>query len=207
MTLSSPLLPGHGTSVARLRRTTAVDWTDAVADQIDRVAEHCRSIAIIGVSMGAVLAARAGITDPRVESVVMLSPMFNLTGAKRWLIPFVRFVKPYAKKSARSLENHRVKGLYSYDRYPLDSLMQLQKLGAAVHSRLAELTVPMLVAGGRQDPYTSWEATVAVACRPVNAECELVECPSSGHVLPHEPDAPELLEQIHSFLYRVHRLG
>ena len=204
ITLSAPLLPGHGTRVRDLRNTDPETWRAAVAEEVERLARRCEQVSVLGVSMGAVLAAQAALDDARVRSVVMLAPVFSVGRWVSLLVPFVRYVMPYRRKSERSLVNHRVKGLWSYDRYSLTSLMHLNVLGRCVRARLSELTVPVLLAGGRRDRYVS-RSELELLGRAIGSETvELVECPASGHILPHEPDAEQLFERLHAFLAGHH---
>lgn len=203
-TLSCPLLPGHGTTPEQLRATTAEAWIQAVQSEVERVSRHCRSVSLIGVSMGAVLAAHIACHDARVRSVAMLAPMFAFRASARFLLPWLRYVKPYLSKSAQSIDNHRRKGLYSYDRYPVDSLNALRRLARRVRAGLGELRVPTLIAAGRKDRYLPW-SILEQLCREVGSErVEKVECDHSGHVLPHEPDAPRLFKALDRFIGLAH---
>ena len=206
VTTSCPLLPGHGTSPDHLRGTDPGEWTRAVAQEVDRLARNCRSIGVMGVSMGAVLAAEVALADSRVKSVGMLAPTFSLRWTGSLMLRIMRPVTPFAKKSRSSLRNHRIKGLYSYDRYPLDSLRHLRILGNRILARLGEITIPTLIAGGRRDHYVPWSKVVSLPGAVSAKDVEIIECPSSRHILPHEPDAPDLIRRIHAFLRRVHHV-
>jgi len=204
MTISCPLLPGHGRTPAALRRTSAEDWIAAVDAEIDRLSQRCSTIGVLGVSLGAVLAAHAAITDPRVRSVAMLAPVFELPPMKAVFVRAMRHFVPYAKKSRRSLENHRKKGLFSYDRYPLTSLAHLHAFGSRVRRRLSDLQVPTLIAVGHLDRYIDPSSAPSLCHDLGTDDVTIVDCASSGHILPHEPDAPELMRRIGEWLRRVH---
>lgn len=207
LTVSCPLLPGHGTSVEELRRIRPESWRTAVTAEVDRVAMHSKSISLVGISLGAVLAADRAIVDARVKSLVMLAPVFELRSASARLVPLARHFVRYIKKNPQSRANHLARGLFSYDRYPLDSVYHLMRLARRVRSSLHELTVPILIAGGRCDRYTRWSSFESLRESIGSRTVELVECENSGHVLPYEPDAPKLFDAIHRFLCEHHRLG
>lgn len=204
ITLSAPLLPGHGTSVSDLRDTHPDAWRRTVAAEVSRLAARCDQVSVVGVSMGAVLAAEVGIDHPAVRSVGMLAPVFSVGRWVSVLAPFVRHIVPYRRKSGRSLANHHAKGLCSYDRYPLTSLLHLNALGKRVRARLGGLTVPVLLAGGRRDRYVSWSELESLRHEIGSDSLAFVECPASGHILPHEPDAEHLFERLHIFLAEHH---
>ena len=145
LTLSGPLLPGHGRSPDVLARTDPREWQHAVSVEVDRLAIRCPNVSVVGVSMGAVLAASAALSDDRLSSVIMLSPVFALSPGKALFVRLLRGIVPYTKKSRRSLDHHRAKKLFSYDRYPLVSLSHLHALGTSVRRRLVELRIPVMV--------------------------------------------------------------
>lgn len=207
LTVSCPLLPGHGTSPEELRRISPESWRTAVAAEVDRVAAHSACISLLGISLGAVLAADRAITDRRVKSLTMLAPVFQLRSVSARLVPLVRHFVRYIKKNPQSRANHLARGLFSYDRYPLDSVYHLMRLARDVRSRLHELDVPTLIAGGRRDRYSRWSAVESLRDSIGAPSVELVECENSGHVLPHEPDAPKLFDAIYRFLCEHHDLG
>ncbi len=206
LTLSGPLLPGHGRSPDILARTDPREWQNAVSAEVDRLGNRCRKVSVMGVSMGAVLAASTALSDDRVSSVVMLSPVFALSPGKALFVRLLRGIVPYAKKRRRSIDNHRAKGLFSYDRYPLISLSHLHALGTDVRRRLGELRIPVMVACGRRDPYVDFSSAKSLCASLGPPEAEFVDCPESGHVLPHEPDAAMLFDRMLRFLRRVHGL-
>lgn len=199
-TLSCPLLPGHGTKVEDLCQADMPMWKEAVTQELERLASASRSIIVVGVSLGAVLAADAALGDSRIAALVMLAPMFRLSLSTRLGLGALSLVSPFTKKSQASLSNHQTKGLFSYDRYPIASLQSLHQLGQQTLGRLDELTVPTLLAGGDRDRYQSWSTIQSIASRIRHSNVTLIRCENSGHVLPHEPDAEALNHAIHQFI-------
>ncbi|HWU87850.1 MAG TPA: alpha/beta fold hydrolase, partial [Kofleriaceae bacterium] len=54
-TVHAPLLPGHGTSIDDLDRTTWRDWADAVERAADAMGRRCARVAVVGQSLGGLL--------------------------------------------------------------------------------------------------------------------------------------------------------
>src|SRR5829696_1309179 len=52
----APMLPGHGTTLDDLARTTRRDWLAAVERAVDAMRARCRRVAVIGQSLGGLLA-------------------------------------------------------------------------------------------------------------------------------------------------------
>jgi carboxylesterase len=198
--LSSPLLPGHGTTVQDLLRVGCDQWIETVEAEVDRLAQTSSSVSVVGVSMGAVLVACHAAGDPRIRCVSMLAPVFRLKPAVNALLPLLRLVMTYKKKNRASIRNHREKGLFSYDRYPIAALIELRDLGRRTWARLHQLRIPVLIAAGLQDPYLSWSEMDRIARRIGGDRVELLPCPRSGHILPHEPDAPGLFSAVENLI-------
>ena len=58
MTVECPLLPGHGHSAAALAKSTRHDWYGAAERALFTLRERCPRIAVVGLSMGGLLALR-----------------------------------------------------------------------------------------------------------------------------------------------------
>ncbi len=200
--ISCPLLPGHGTTAQQLSTVRREAWIAVSQSELERLARKSDQIVVIGVSMGAVLAAHLAATHSCVRSLAMLSPMFFLKPALRACLPWLRFVVPYKVKSRASIDNHIAKGLFSYDRYPTRSLMELQRMANRTFAQLGDIACPVLIAVGKLDRYMTMSTMRKVCARLTASPLEIVTCEQSGHVLPHEPDAEMLFEKIHAHVLR-----
>ncbi len=198
--ISCPLLPGHGTTPQNLRAVGRDSWMTVAKSECQRLASVSEKVAVVGVSMGAVLAAHIAASEPNVCSLTMLSPMFSLKPVLRACLPWLRFIVPYKMKSRASIDNHIAKGLFSYDRYPTKSLWELQRLADQTLAKLQTIQCPVLLAVGKLDRYMSMSSLQIVRDRLTSTRVETVACEHSGHVLPHEPDAEMLFEKIHAHL-------
>src|SRR5262249_20315112 len=85
-TASVPQLAGHCGSVEDLRVTGWQDWYSTVEHEHRRMASHCRSIIVCGLSMGAILAIHHAARHPReVTAMGLYAPTLWLDG---WGIPW-----------------------------------------------------------------------------------------------------------------------
>lgn len=76
--VSSPLLPGHGTSVDDLERAGWEDWVSAATAACAELAAACERVVVAGLSMGGSLACRLA-ADHRdvVAGVVAVNPFID----------------------------------------------------------------------------------------------------------------------------------
>ena len=64
MTVSGIALPGHATRVEELEPLGHAEWTAAVAAAFDALAARCRTVAVVGQSMGGLLAMHLATRRP-----------------------------------------------------------------------------------------------------------------------------------------------
>jgi carboxylesterase len=85
-TVHVPQLAGHCGSAEDLRATTWEDWYASVEDEHRRLVEHCHTIVVCGLSMGAILSLHHAAQYPReVSALGLYAPTLWLDG---WGIPW-----------------------------------------------------------------------------------------------------------------------
>jgi carboxylesterase len=199
-TLDAPLLPGHGTLVDDLRQTTPESWLRHAREAMTRMEQSCGAVVLAGVSMGAVLAARLALEHRGVRALVLLAPTFGLSNRQSIGLRILRLFRADLPKRRESVERHWRNGLFSYDRYPIRTLLQLDRFGRATADQLGSLQVPTLLAAGRFDRYVTWDRFESLR-RKLGASCTaFIDCANSGHVLPHEADASQLFHEVTRFI-------
>ncbi len=75
------LLPGHGTRPGDLLAVTREDWLESARFGISTLAGDVSEIYVAGVSLGGLIAAEIGLTDPRIRGIIALSPAFSIERA------------------------------------------------------------------------------------------------------------------------------
>ena len=149
-------LPGHGTRVEDLDRTTYRDWADAVEDAFDSLRLMCGQVAVVGQSLGGLLALHLAAHRPDVAAVASLAAPLWLDGlagrvadwaargALRW---------PAIPKLARSdVRDPRVRRENPcYDQIPTKALGELARFMKLVGGELDQIRAPVLVLHGRRD--------------------------------------------------------
>src|SRR6201995_2476938 len=75
LSLSLPLLPGHGTSWQEMNRTTSDDWYATAEEALGALRARCDEVFVMGLSMGGCLALRLAETHGRdVRGLVLVNP-------------------------------------------------------------------------------------------------------------------------------------
>src|SRR5690606_40224564 len=95
-----PRLPGHGTHVRDMARTTYPDYRAEVVATIDRLTPATDHVVLVGLSMGATLALDVAATGDRstaVSRVVAINPqILDREGLAVKLAPLIERVLPLA---------------------------------------------------------------------------------------------------------------
>src|SRR5215469_2208865 len=74
LTIVGPVVPGHCTSARSLEGTTWHDWEAGATAALDGLRARCDRVAVAGLSMGGLLAARLAFLRPQqIDALVLMS--------------------------------------------------------------------------------------------------------------------------------------
>lgn len=156
-------LTGHGSDVERLAETTAEDWRRDVLRAIERIGEP---LAVVGLSMGAMLAAIAGAERPlQVQRLVLLAPALQLAGTARlflWAshLAGLPLMPRYLTKQSSDIADPEVRATHhSVSQVPLCLGAQFARVAEWGRSALPKVQCPTLVIGAVNDHTVPFTAT------------------------------------------------
>lgn len=184
----APLYPGHGTAVADFFSSRAKEWIGAARAAFETLGRQSDSIAIVGQSMGAAIAAILARDQPDIDSLVMIAPYLRVPLAvrvalathplwRRWIGP-VNAQHPGSIQNPRERENSLAYGVVNGA--VMSELSLVVKLG---WEALPKILAPTLVIQSRNDPRVSAATATAVEKRLGAREKKLIWTASGGHVL------------------------
>ncbi|MDR4459645.1 MAG: alpha/beta fold hydrolase [Nitrospirales bacterium] len=167
--VNATTLPGHGTNLPELARTTEQDWRAHVQRQLSFIRDRYEYVFAVGLGAGALLALEAS-TVVRVDGLGALSPTFIHNG---WDTPWAQAPgrKSYhARGMVRGRLNDwcaRRKGVNSATPPPpsaatkaspaisLGTLTAIDRLIMRVLPRLHDVTTPTIILQSRKDDMTN----------------------------------------------------
>ncbi|NNH23815.1 alpha/beta fold hydrolase [Pseudokineococcus marinus] len=185
-----PRLPGHGTSVADLDRTTWHDWYALARADLLRLRERCDVVLVGGLSMGGALALRLAVHEAAsVDALALVNPAVLLGDPRLAALPLLRLLRRDVPGVADDvvLEGRTEVG---YDRVPLRALSSFVGLMAGVREELPRVRQPLLVASSAHDRVVPTSSAALVRTATSSRDVRDVRLPRSGHVATLDHDAP-----------------
>ncbi len=203
LTVSLPLLPGHGTRWEDLRLTRWTDWYATVARELRELTERCDQVYVCGLSMGGTLALRlAARHGPAVAGVVVVNPAISLPWWHGYALPVLRHVVP----SVRGLVSDIAKGGVretGYTRVSLHGVHALHGLFAATRADLPRVTQPLLLLRSRVDHIVPPRDSALVLASVSSTDVTERVLEDSYHVATLDHDAERIFQETDAFLTRL----
>jgi len=204
-TVCAPRLPGHGTSLEDLDRTRWEDWEAAVQRAVDGLRVRCRRVALVGQSLGGLLALYVASHRTDIECVASLAAPLWLDGLNgrvaRWTLPGgpLARIKRLPKLGGSDVRDPRTKAENPcYDGIPTRALAELQAFMKIADDALPNITQPVLVLHATQDH------TAPVACAQRIAERAHAKrvriLPRSYHLIAVDVERDIVAAEVASFL-------
>lgn len=152
-TVQGLLLPGHGTAVEDMRKSTWQDWLAAELDAVHQLKEKYKYVSVCGLSMGGVLSLIAAEQMDVTACVPISTPV-------KIRFPFIGLAKPasYFIKEMRwgpgsAVHDDRLMMEYNvgYPGYPTEKAHDLNILMKKAHRNLYLVNCPTLVIQSHAD--------------------------------------------------------
>jgi carboxylesterase len=208
-------LAGHAGDPEELGEVTHANWYESVIEGFERLRAYDEPNVVIGLSMGAVLAARLAIDQREaVSAVVMLAPAFYLPFWKRTVL---RMLRP-AINFANQVYIHRQGGSDIYDAaarrihpgnrlMPLRAALELIELSGQVRAKLSELVQPTLVIQSRRDHTCPFNKNAEFLMNHLGCtDKQLVALDESFHVITVDSERARVAQETLDFILPFRRI-
>jgi len=199
-TVICPRLPGHGTSIRDLARTTGDDWYGEAQMALVGLAERCSSVFVCALSMGGTVALDLASRQPeRVAGLVVVNGSIYSDDPRARLAPILGKLPFSVKGIASDIADPNGHEL-GYDRVPLRAAAALLAYQNRVKERLSKVQAPLLLLCSRQDHVVPPANTPYIAERVGSTDVEVVSLERSYHVATLDYDAPVIFERSTEFI-------
>jgi carboxylesterase len=203
LTVSVPLLPGHGTRWQDLQVTGWQDWYAEVDRELAALSGRCARVFVGGLSMGGTLALRlAQKHGSRISGLVLVNPSVKGDDPRLRAVPLMRHLVPSAAGIASDIAREGVAET-GYDRTPLHALYSLSRFWRIVGAGLPRVTQPLLVLHSRVDHVVHPSNSAAVLARVSSTDVTERVLERSYHVATLDHDREQIFAESHDFIQRL----
>ncbi|MFF4485660.1 alpha/beta hydrolase [Streptomyces sp. NPDC001544] len=203
LTVSLPLLPGHGTSWEDMQVTGWQDWYAEVDRELRLLRRRCARVFVAGLSMGGALALRlAAKHGERVQGVVLVNPANKVHGLSAYALPVARHLVRTTRGIASDIAKEGASEL-GYDRVPLHAAHSLRNFFRLVDGELPQVTQPLLLLRSARDHVVPAADSARVLSRVSSVDVTEVVLEHSYHVATLDHDANRIFEESLAFIGRL----
>lgn len=200
--VSTPLLPGHGTTWADLAKRSWHEWYDAYEAAYLELVEECSTVVAAGLSMGGALALRLAALHPVAgvsvvnPALVVDDPRSHVSGVMRYAVKSVPAIGNDIKRPGQDEQ--------AYDRVPVTAGHQLKLLLRDTVSLLPRATAPLQVFRSAVDHVVTSERSVGTITRRYGgSDVRFIRLPDSYHVATLDNDAESIFTRSAAFFRDV----
>ncbi len=202
-TVSSILLPGHGTTPENLSQTHREDWIKASEVAYNELKRECSSVIVGGESVGALLALRLASEYPEIKGLLLYAPAIRLAASLLKILFFV-VLSPFVFSVKKSIPEVR-EGLpwQGYKVNPLRTGVQLLKFQFEIKKLLHRIYQPVLLIQASLDDTIDLNSGNIILRGVQSAVKELHWMEKSSHVVILEKEFEEVLKKTLSFIKKL----
>lgn len=201
LSVSVPLLPGHGGTWRELAATTWADWlTAAEAELRELQARHTR-VVVAGLSMGGALtlALATGANPP--DEIVLVNPGLHIDSPLTPLLPVLRHVVPFVPAIGNDIA-HPDRDEYAGDRTPVAAVASFAAALTDLRENLWQVGTPTTVLVSGQDSVVGPRSLRVLRSR-LGVRPGIVPLRRSRHVATLDYDADVIAEAVAAAAHRT----
>lgn len=201
LTISAPLLPGHGTTVEAMNRCRWQNWTDHAQQAYEELTSLCETVFVGGLSMGALITIYLA-AHHQPGGAILYSPALQVTSPLIHLAPLFKHVVHKVAKSGQSdmADPAADRRAWSYAAYPTSAAHELLKLIGRCKELLPRVTCPLLAFYSTGDSMIKAEGAQRVVEDAGSEDAKLVTLHNSGHVLTVDSEWMTVAERTYDFI-------
>jgi len=228
-TVSCPQLAGHCSTLQELKQTRWTDWYASLERALEELREHCDTVFVTGLSMGALLALKLAANHPEsIDGVATLSATFFYDGwnvprlRQRFVLPLViysplRYFLSYHEPSPYGIKDERLRNIislvyesssanspekYGYSEFPGVTIRETFRLIRATKRDLSAVVAPLLIVHSTEDDMASLENARFLASRAGSAQIEKFFVDDTYHVLTLDKRKDDVAARVSEFFLR-----
>jgi len=204
LTVSGPLLAGHGTTPEDLARTIWQEWYASVEVAFQGLRQSCAKVFLAGFSLGSLLALHLAVRH-EVAGLILMSPPLYVHDWRMRFVPllrhFIRFVsKDTDPRHSDLTDAEAYKRFWSYDVHPVASAYQVLLLQKLVRSELERIRFPTLIIYATRDVGITPQSGPALYNGISTEDKELLVLHNSGHGLVVDSECGFVFQKVYKWI-------
>lgn len=209
LTVHAPLLPGHGTTIDDLDRTTWRDWADAVEHAADAMRRRCARVAVVGQSLGGLLALHLASRRRDLAAIGSLAAPLWLDGLSARVAAstqrgLLRGVRAIPKLGGSDVRDRRTRAENPcYGAIPVRALGHLLAFMRIADDALPLVEAPVLVLHAAHDHTAPVACAARIASRARAQRVRIL--PRSYHLIAADVERDIVAAEVSTFLRRAAR--
>ena len=201
LTVSAPLLPGHGTTVEDLDTRTWEDWTSHVESGLGDLQKRCETVFVAGLSLGALLALYLAAQHDELAGAIAYSAPMGVTDRRSKLVPIFKKIIPQVTKSEDFMVDPEAKlRNWSYESTPTSATHEFLKFKREVKHLLPSINCPLLIINSSEDPVIRLDSGQYVYVHTSSADKKLIMLHNCGHVITIDSEWELVAEETYKFI-------
>ncbi|GAA2961828.1 alpha/beta hydrolase [Streptomyces enissocaesilis] len=203
LTVSLPLLPGHGTRWEDMQLTGWQDWYAEVDRELRVLSRQCSQVFVFGLSMGGALALRlAAKHGDAISGIAVVNPANKVHGLSAYTLPVTRHLVRTTKGVRNDIAKAGAEEI-GYDRVPLHAAHSVRNFFRTVDSELPQVTQPLLLLHSPQDHVVPAADSARILSRVSSTDVTEILLEQSYHVATLDHDAERIFDESHAFIGRL----
>ncbi|MYT21294.1 alpha/beta fold hydrolase [Streptomyces sp. SID7760] len=203
LTVSVPLLPGHGTRWQDMQLTGWQDWYAEVDRALRELLERCTKVFVCGLSMGGALTLRlAARHGDAVAGIVLVNPVNKINDPLAFALPVARHFLRSTPGIASDIAKPGVAEI-GYTRVPTRAAASLKQFLKLLDTELPQVTQPVLLLHSRQDHVVDPADSARILARISSTDVTETLLEQSYHVATLDHDAEQIFADSFAFVGRL----
>ncbi len=191
-------LDGHGTTPQDLAQTNWTNWYGSVENGYHILQGICKDVAVIGLSMGGLLAIQLAAEYP-LSKLVSLSAPIHIYDRRIAVVPLAKYFRTFVAKKRRQYDVNPIYAV-GYDKMPLSGLHSMVKMIQHVQSILPQINIPVLIIQSRKEHTVKPESAEFIYRHIGSNNKKLIWLERSGHIITLDIEKEFVFACISNFL-------
>ena len=202
LTVSAPLLPGHGTTPEEMNRCRWTDWTAHAEAALADLRARCSLVFVGGLSMGSLLTLYLAAKHADLAGAILYSPAVWTATSLIYFTPLARHFVAFRPKPVDSdlVDPQADRQIWCYDVDPVGAAAELLKLMLTVRRSLSKVVCPVSIIYSTRDAAIHPASAQRTFERLGAQEKQLIALSNSGHCITVDGEWEHVAQSTYDFI-------